>query len=216
MAQTPANTLGVSYDIWRSGLTLEAFVEGSTTYQQELQQRLATVQLDVAAQSFFAELSEPTYVLVLTEDWCGDSLFNLPILARIVEAAPGLRMRIFVREQHSALAAAYARRNIVNIPVFTFFDAQFHELGTWVERPQLAHDRYTTWLAENPLVYTIRSDRTLSDEAKRIRLRPIYEQLRVQMEHWYADQLQDATIHELRHVLLKQREAQNTSIQQLP
>jgi hypothetical protein len=201
MAQTPPNTLGISYDVWVRGLTLEAFVEQSTTYQAELQQRLATVQLGPEAQAFFADLTEPTYVLVLTEDWCGDSLFNLPILARIVEAAPGLRLRIFVREQHGALAAAYAKRNIVNIPIVTFFDAQFRELGTWVERPQLAHYRYTSWLAENPVVHAIRSDHTLSEEAKQIRLRPIYEQLRLQMEHWYADQLQDATIHELRHLL---------------
>jgi hypothetical protein len=31
----------------------------------------------------------------MTEDWCGDALMNLPIVARIVEALPGADLRLF-------------------------------------------------------------------------------------------------------------------------
>jgi hypothetical protein len=195
------NTLNVEHERFEDGLTLDEFVDGIDTYQEETRRRLRDVRLADADVAAFARLAAPLHVLVLTEGWCGDSLFNLPILARIVEATPGADLRVFVRSQEPELTAAYQERGIRNIPVFTFFDGEFNEIGTWVERSQAAHERMAQWRRDNPDYDAIRNDPTLSQEEKHARLRPVVEPLRAQMEQWYAEQLQAATVAELRALL---------------
>jgi hypothetical protein len=201
MATVPPNTLGVDLDRWQSGLTLDAFVDGIDTYQEETRRRLREVHLSEQERAPFAQLTAPTYALALTEGWCGDSLMNLPILAQIVAAAPGLELRVFVRSQAPKLAAAYQARGITHIPVFSFFDAAFHEIGTWVERSLPAHAYHALWTAEHPEIALVRDDRTLSDDQRRAILRPLYRGLLTQLESWYAAEFQAATVAELRDLL---------------
>ncbi len=85
--------------------------------------------------------------------------------------------------------------------MFTFLDADFHEIGTWVERPQAAHERIKAWLVAHPEVEAIRSDPTLTDEERRVKLHAIGEGMLTEMEGWNADGLQQATVTELRTLL---------------
>ena len=104
--------------------------------QSHMTRRLASVQLTSAERSAFARYHGRMHVLVMTEDWCGDALMNLPILARIVEALPDADLRVFVRTTAVELNAYYTGRDVTKIPVITFLDQDFRELGTWVERPR--------------------------------------------------------------------------------
>lgn len=201
MTLTSQRALGVDQLLWNAGLTLDEFVNAIDTFKEETRRRLRDVELAPHDHVFFASIERPLRVLVLTEGWCGDSLMNLPILARIVEAMPQAQLRLFVRSEWPELTSAYAERGVKNIPVFTFFDHNFHEIGTWVERSQAAHNRMAQWRAENPAYDAIRSDTTLSQEEKHARLRPLVEPLRAQMEQWYADELQAATVAEIKALL---------------
>jgi hypothetical protein len=197
------NTLGIESERWATGLTLAEFVDGIADQQDRaaLERRLAEVRLTPEDSAAFARYTAPLWVLVLTESWCGDSLMNLPILARIVEATPRAAMRIFVRSEAPELTASYQERGVRNIPTFTFFDAEFRELGTWVERPQAAHERVAAWRAETPALAAILADQSLTAEERRARMAPALADLRDQMERWYAGGLQAATVAELRALL---------------
>lgn len=197
MGQQTANSLGVDYERWARGLTLPAFVDTLGELQADMRRRLRDVRLAPVDSLFFTFCSEPVYVLVMTEPWCGDSLMTLPILARIVEAAPSFDLRIVVRSESPELDSAYRARNIANIPVFTFFDADFREVGTWVERPRAAHEQIARWRAEHPALAAIRDDPNLQPDEKQARLEPLTGQLRRDMERWYANGLQSATVAEL-------------------
>ncbi len=194
-------TLAIDIDRWNAGMTIDTFVETIDVNQEATRRRLQDVRLSDQDRAAFAALVSPVYVVVLTEPWCGDSLMNLPILARIAEAAPDMQVRIFLRSQEPELTAAYQARNIKNIPVFTFFDADFHELGTWVERSQAAHQRIATWQQTHPELAEIRNATDLTPEEKQIRFKPILHVLRIEMEEWYHEDLQDATVSELRALL---------------
>jgi hypothetical protein len=186
---------------WQTGLTLDVFVNGMQTHQAAIQHRLREVTLPEADRADFARLTSLIRALVMTEDWCGDGVMNLPILARIVEAAPGMEMRVFIRSQAPDLNDHYVTCGITHIPVFTFLDADFHEIGTWVERPQAAHDRVKAWLAAHPEVDAISGDPALTDEERQAKLRAIGEGMLTEMEGWYADGLQQATVEELKSLL---------------
>lgn len=197
MAPHTTNALGMNRERWESGLTLDAFVDGLDDLRDDMRRRLRDVQLGVADTYFFALCSEPVYVSVMTEGWCGDCLMNLPILARIAEAAPGFALRVFLRDTAPALRAAYAARGITTIPVFTFFDADFAEIGTWVERPRAATEHLARWRAEHPAYDVIRNDPDMPTAEKQSRMGPLATQLRQEMERWYATSLQSATVAEL-------------------
>jgi hypothetical protein len=197
MEQTYPNTLAMNEERWRRGLTLDAFVDTLDALQADMRRRLREVRLQPGDSDFFALCTEPVFVSVMTEAWCSDCLMNLPILMRIVEAAPGFDLRVFGRAQSPDLDAAYRRRGITTIPVFTFFDAEFREIGTWVERPRAAHDQLARWRAEHPAYDVIRNAPDLALAQKQAQLGPLTAQLRREMERWYATSLQSATVAEI-------------------
>ena len=187
---------------WRAGLTLVEFVEKMTTYQDEMRRRLREVTLSDADCAELARLNRPVHALVMTEGWCPDSLMNVPILAHVVEAAPGMDMRIFIRSRSPDLETYYQARDVRCIPVFTFLDANFNEIGTWLERPQAAHARLQVWKAAHPEFDPTHHDPTLSPQERRAKRRALMQSLPLEMEGWYAEGLQAETVKELKALLV--------------
>jgi hypothetical protein len=188
---------------WREGLSLESFLDGMTTNQELTRRRLQRVELTPDDHAFFARFTAPMHALVITEDWCGDSVMNLPILARIVEAAPGMDLHIWMRAQSPQLNEYYHARGITHIPVLTLLDANWSEIGTWVERPRPAHERIREWMAAHPEIADIREATDLTPEEKRVRLRQATAGLLAEMDGWYADGLQQATVDEIKTLLVR-------------
>ncbi len=186
---------------WWTGLTLTQFVEKMTAYQDEMRRRLREVALSDADCAQLARLNQPVHALVMTEDWCPDSLMNVPILARVVEAAPGMDMRIFIRSRSPDLETYYQARGVGCIPVFTFLDAAFDEIGTWLERPQAAHERLQAWKAEHPEFEPSHRDPALSRRQHGAKRRALLQSLPLEMERWYAEGLQAETVKELKALL---------------
>jgi len=77
-------------------------------------------------------------VMVIGEDWCPDVVHNLPIVAKIVDHAPNLTLRIFFRDANPELMDQYLTNGNRAIPVVVFFDNEFKEIARWVRRPAKA------------------------------------------------------------------------------
>src|SRR5437762_3977043 len=117
------------------GLTYEAYKAQMTRNRERLEENEARVELgkeDVAA---FRSLPRPVKVVVLAEDWCGDVIANLPVLARLAKESGKLDVRIFLRDQNDDIMQRYLNKGqLKSIPVLVFFDEGFRELGHWIER----------------------------------------------------------------------------------
>ncbi|KGX86231.1 thioredoxin family protein [Pontibacillus litoralis] len=73
-------------------------------------------------------------VLVLTEDWCGDAMVNIPILLRMAEATD-INVRMLYRDQNVELMDQYLTNGTSrSIPIFIFIDEDGNELGKWGPR----------------------------------------------------------------------------------
>ncbi len=70
-------------------------------------------------------------LLVLAEDWCVDTSSTLPVLARWVEATPGLSLRILRRDDHPELMDRYLSDGRRSIPVVLVLDRDFNVLRHW-------------------------------------------------------------------------------------
>lgn len=73
-------------------------------------------------------------VLVISEDWCGDAMMNLPILKRIAEVL-NWNVRVFHRDQDTELIDQYLTNGKSrSIPIFIFMNSQFEQETVWGPR----------------------------------------------------------------------------------
>lgn len=98
-----------------------------------------TVQLLPELRTALAQAPEMTW-LVITEPWCGDSSQVLPVLVKLAEAAPAVRMRLLLRDAHLELMDRYLTHGGRSIPKLIAMDPAGTELFTWGPRPAAAQE----------------------------------------------------------------------------
>lgn len=81
------------------------------------------------------ELPGKWKLLALTEDWCGDAVNALPILARLVEQVPNFELRLLGRDSNPDLMNSHLTGSSRSIPVVMVFDEEMREVGWWGPRP---------------------------------------------------------------------------------
>jgi selT/selW/selH-like putative selenoprotein len=166
--------MSVTQERFEQGLTYEAYKAQMTRNRERLEANEQTVTFAAEDLAFFTQLPQPLNVLTLAEDWCGDVINNLPVVGRLAAESGKLNLRIFLRDQNLDLIDQYLKDGqFRSIPVFVFFDAAFHELGHWIERParisELQGQMRRDLFAYDPLVSAFAPDTPpaqLSEEAR--------------------------------------------------
>ena len=95
--------------------------------------RTATVPEDLIQRA--QALAGAWHLLVLSEDWCGDAVNTVPIIAHFTEHIPRLELRILPRDQNLDLMDAHLSSGTRSIPAVLALDADFVERGWWGPRP---------------------------------------------------------------------------------
>ncbi|MDO9088508.1 MAG: thioredoxin family protein [Anaerolineaceae bacterium] len=192
----------INDQVWNTGLLLNDYIIKMDTYQKEMLQRINDIRITSAEFQRLKTLEKKRNILVLTESGCRDSLMNLPILAKIVEAAPCINLKLFTRSENRELTEFFALKGIHNIPVFWVMNDDFSYCGHWVERPKPAYRKIEEWKKENPEYDLIKSDMNISEAERVILIKPWSEKLLDEMWNWYDTELQSDTIIEIQNILL--------------
>ena len=124
-------------------VTAERFAEGLTMAEYVAQMRinrdaftrlLAEAPVRPEDREAIATREGKIKILVITEDWCPDSLRTIPVLARLVDGLPHVEMRVFLRDDNPDVMEQYLKRGQFRaIPVFAVFDEEMNELGRMIE-----------------------------------------------------------------------------------
>lgn len=126
----------VTKERFAQGMTFQQYLDQMTTNKDKFLETLGAVHVAPQERAALADRRGKLNVLVLTEDWCGDALSNFPVLAKMVEGAPNVEMRVFLRDQNPDLMDQYLNRGLYrSIPVFVFFDGDMREVARFIERP---------------------------------------------------------------------------------
>ena len=126
----------VTNERFAQGMTLRQYLDQMGTNKEKFVQFLNEIKIKPEDKAALDRLGRKLKVLVITEDWCGDALYNVPVLARMVEGNPNVEMRIFLRDKNPDLMDQYLNQGLYrSIPVFAFFDDHMKEVARFVERP---------------------------------------------------------------------------------
>jgi hypothetical protein len=80
------------------------------------------------------------HLLVLSEDWCGDAVNTVPVVARLAALSPNLELRVLARDENLDLMDAHLTGTSRSIPVVILLDEEYRERGWWGPRPTALQD----------------------------------------------------------------------------
>ena len=122
-------------DRYRAALGFEAML-GSVVKNVELwaaMWRHARVDEDHVRR--VTSLSGTWHLLVLSEDWCGDAVNTVPVVAMLAARCPNLDLRVLGRDANPDLMDAHLTGLSRSIPVIIVLDDAYVERGWWGPRP---------------------------------------------------------------------------------
>ena len=132
----------VTTERFAQGMTFPEYLAQMRTNQERFATRLAETEINPDDRA--AMRGHTLKILVITEDWCGDALVGFPGLAKLVEGAPDVEMRVFLRDGNPDVMDQYLKRGLYRtIPVFVFFDEQMNELARFMERQDVVTELRT-------------------------------------------------------------------------
>lgn len=108
-------------------------------YNWERAERVrAAYEMSPGLREALASVEEPQLWLVLTEAWCVDSAYSLPIIAAAVQASPSVDLRILPRDENLDLMDQYLTNGGRSIPKLVAFGEDGTERFRWGPRPEPA------------------------------------------------------------------------------
>ena len=117
--------------------TMAEFIAGAEQNRDLWQAVHERVQLEPEAIAAARSLPARRRLLVLVEDWCGDAVNTVPVLARLADAAPErLELRVLTRDANPDLMDAHLSPSGARaIPLVIVLDEYDREIGWWGSRP---------------------------------------------------------------------------------
>ena len=120
---------------FKAGATFAELLERPKDNSELWQAVYKRAQITAEAAHRAAALRRNWHLLVINEDWCGDSLNILPYVARLEESSPHIEMRIIGRDANRDLMDMHLTGKSRSIPVVIVYDDEFGEKGWWGPRP---------------------------------------------------------------------------------
>ena len=133
----------VTPERYAQGMTYDEYMASVKVNKARIEEYYANVSLEPTQTDMLKELTNaeggPARMMVIGEDWCGDVVRELPVLARVAEAA-GLELRIFPRdENHDIMNEFLKEGKYMSIPVAVFYDQGHDYICHWIERSEVAN-----------------------------------------------------------------------------
>jgi hypothetical protein len=123
-------------EAYQRGRTFPAFLDGVQANRDMWHAMARRALLDASAVERIATVEGHWRMLVLVDDWCGDGVNTVPIIAKLADAAPNLDLRILGREEIPEIMDRHLTRGSRSIPVVVLLDEEGRERGWWGPRPR--------------------------------------------------------------------------------
>ena len=186
-------------ELFESGFEVGTYIENLRNYRSFVRGLTAEAtadpqhieQLSTAAGS----LAQPVRISVMTEDWCGDSACNIPILDSLCQGA-GISLRIFRGSETPQLEKRYHADGVDHIPVVSVWNGDFEEAARWIECPAAVEEQKDAWKADHPEFMDLYRRREKDKEAAK-QFATLYRTFLEEMGRWYKEGMWSETTREI-------------------
>ena len=132
----------VTQERYAQGMTYDQYMDTVKVNKARIEEYYSNVELSAEQANRLQELASrengPARMMVIGEDWCGDVVRELPVLARVAEAA-GVELRIFPRDENHDIMNEFLKEGLyMSIPVAVFYDQGHEYICHWIERSETA------------------------------------------------------------------------------
>lgn len=119
-------------DWFNKGMSVDEYIESMAVHKESLLHIYDNFQLPEK----LSLVNQSLRVIVLTEDWCGDAMLNIPVLLRMAEQSD-IPVRILSRDDNLELMDQYLTNGKSrSIPIFIFIDEDGKEVAKWGPRAE--------------------------------------------------------------------------------
>jgi hypothetical protein len=126
----------VTKERFAQGMTVQQYLDQMGTNKDTFVKFLGEIKVKPEDKKAIESLGKKLKCMILTEDWCGDALYNVPVLLKLMEGNPNIETRVFLRDKNPDLMDQYLNKGMFrSIPVFAFFDENMGEVARLQERP---------------------------------------------------------------------------------
>lgn len=128
-------------DLFRKGQSFSAFVDqDKDTYKEKTLELYEKISVPEELVKKIKAIKKSINILVFAEIWCPDCMINVPVLQKITEINPNIKMSIVFRESNESYMEGYKLNGKPKIPTFVFLNEAYEEIGTFIEQPQVVKD----------------------------------------------------------------------------
>lgn len=97
-------------------------------------EQMANIPLEVSQQ-----ITKPYQFLLISEAWCGDASYTVPVIAALAKALPAVDLNIILRDEHLEIMDKFLTNGGRSIAKLIIIDSSTHQvLGDWGPRPEKA------------------------------------------------------------------------------
>ncbi|WP_449539815.1 thioredoxin family protein [Ferdinandcohnia sp. Marseille-Q9671] len=120
---------------FEKGMNQHDYIHHMQVNKENLLKVYNEFQLEESDREFLQALQQKELkAVVLTADWCGDAMVNLPILMRIADEAL-METRYLIRDENLELMDQYLTNGTArSIPIIIFVNKEFEEVAKWGPR----------------------------------------------------------------------------------
>jgi hypothetical protein len=126
----------VTKERFAQGMTVQQYLDQMGTNKDTFMKFLGEIEVKAEDKKAFDALGKTLKCMIITEDWCGDALYNVPVLLKLIEGNRNIETRVFLRDKNPDLMDEYLNKGMFrSIPVFAFCDEKMNEVARLLERP---------------------------------------------------------------------------------
>lgn len=122
-------------EAYREGSTFQAFLKSAEANREMWHAMASRFRIPPETVERARGLPGHWRLLAVTEDWCGDAVNILPVVARLVEAVDTLELRVVSRDARPELMDRHLTNGSRSIPVLILLDDAGACRGWWGPRP---------------------------------------------------------------------------------
>jgi hypothetical protein len=90
----------VTKERFAQGMTVQQYLDQMGTNKDTFVKFLGEIKVKPEDKKALESLGQKLKCMVITEDWCGDALYNVPVLLKLIEGNPNIETRVFLRDKN--------------------------------------------------------------------------------------------------------------------